>query len=180
MGQARSDWGAAKAHAPYVEDADWSELLEGNPEVLHRIIADAYDVVLRDEEKANGIKRSGRRPKPSQVPLGEVVGKVFPQQYSNLPFTKALEDLVSGRSQRQFARRVPCNQATLSKLLRGQYEPDMSMMERLALAGGQGPWYFREWRAQYVGALVTDALMSNPSTGVQAVRALRLLATKEG
>ena len=175
----RSDWGAARARAPYADTANWGELLEEHPEVLHRIIADAYDVVLREEEKTNGTRRLGRRPKPSQVPIGDVVGKVFPQQYSSLPFTKALEDLIGDRSQRQFSRNVPCHQGTLSKLLRGEYEPDMPMMERLAVAGGQGPWYFREWRAQYVGALVTDALMSNPSTGVQAVRALRLLVTKE-
>lgn len=174
--QVRSDWASARARVPYASNGNWALILEDNPEVLHRIIADAYDVVLREEERAAGVRRSGRRPKPSLVPLGDVVDKVFPQQYSHDPFPVALANLLEGHSQRAFAKRVPCHQATLSKLLNGQYEPDLPMMERIAEAAGEGPWYFLEWRAGYVGALVTDALTTSPSTAVQVIRGMRLLA----
>jgi hypothetical protein len=176
----KSDWEAARARVPYADQGEWPELLERHPEVLHRIVADAYDVFLREGDRANGVRRSsgGRRPKPSMVPVEDVLDSVFPRQYSTLPFPKALADLVGPQSQRQFSRKVPCNQATLSKLLNGAYLPDLPFMERLALAGGQGPWYFLEWRAGYVAALVRDALLASPSTGVQAVRAIRLMVRK--
>lgn len=176
--QVKSNWQRARERVPYADGGHWRDLLEENPEVLHRIIADAYDVVLREEEKANGARRSGRRPKPSQVPLGEVMEKIFPEQYSFEPFPRALVQLIGERSQRQFARQVPCDQATLSKLTRGHYIPSLPMMERLALAGGKGPWYFMEWRAGYIGALVADALTSSPSTCVQVIRGMRLLARR--
>lgn len=175
----KGDWGRVKTKVPYVDHGRWGDLLEENPDVLHRIIADAYDVVLRDRERQQGVKHSGRRFKPTQVPIDQVIQDVFPQQYSAKPFREALVDLMAGQSQTQFARKVPCNQATLSKLLRGTYAPDIAMMERIALAGGQGPWYFHEWRAAYVASLVEEALLESPSTGVQAVRALRVLGRRQ-
>jgi transcriptional regulator with XRE-family HTH domain len=178
VSRTKSDWDRALSHVPYADHARWPELLQANPEVLHRIIADAYDVVLREEEKLQGVRRSGRRPKPSMVPVTEVLSKVFPQQYSALPFREALAELIGGESQRQFAKRVPTTQATISRLLSGEFKPDLVMMERLATAAAQGPWYFLEWRAGYVGALVAEALVASPSTGVQAIRAIRLLARR--
>lgn len=176
MTRGRADWERARERVPYIEDEGWRELLASKPEALYRIIADTYDVVLRDRERAAGIKRTGRRPKPSQVPIDEVIAAVFPEQYSAAPFTVALARLLEGRSQRSFAPLVPCNQATLSRLLAGQLKPDIRMMERIAAAAGVQPWFFREWRADYVALLVREVLTERPEMGVAAMRALQSIA----
>lgn len=132
--------------------------------------------MLREREAAEGVKRSGRRPRPSRVPLDEVLSAVFPAQYSNEPFTSVMKSLLEGQSQRSFSQKVPCNQATLSRLLAGRLEPDMKMLERIAAAAEVPPWYFVEWRAFYVGSLITEVLLENPSMGVRSIRALQHLA----
>jgi hypothetical protein len=172
----RADWTRAREVVPYAEDGAWVDLLSSNPEALYRIIADSYDFVLREREVLEGKRRPGRRPRPSQVPIDEVIDAVFPKQYSNEPFVEALASLVDGRSQRAFSAEVPCNQATLSRLLSGQAKPDMAMMEGLARAGGVPPWYFREWRAEYLASLIREVMLESPSMSVQALRALQLKA----
>lgn len=174
--QTKSDWAKARSHVPWAEDDVWAERLAENPEALYRIIADSYDIALRDEEKLRGEQRSGRRPKPPQVPLDQVYAAVFPSQYSMDPFRETLEKLMDGRSQRAFARRVPCHQTTLSRLLSGALAPDLAMMERIASAAGVQPWYFVEWRAQFVASVVQSSLMANPNMSVNAIRGLRNMA----
>ena len=173
----KADWDAASAMVPYA-DGDWQGFLTENPEALYRIIADTYDVVLRERERANGVRRSGRRPKPSQVPIEEVYAAVFPPRYAMEPFIPALEALVGNESQRSFSRRVPCDQATLSRLLSGRLAPDLSMMERLAGAAGVKPWYFAEWRAAWVGGLIRDVLASRPDLSIKALQGLRAYAER--
>lgn len=176
MSRGKADWQAAQERVAWARDTDWAAQLESNQEALYRIIADAYDIALRDEEQARGVQRSGRRPKPPQVPLEQVYAAVFPQQYSMDPFREALYKVMDGRSQRAFAADVPCHQATLSRLLSGELSPDMAMMERIAAAAGVQPWFFLEWRAQFVGQVVTDALLTNPNLSVNAIRGLRAMA----
>lgn len=176
MSRGKADWNAARERVAWAQETDWASQLEGNQEALYRIIADAYDIALRDEEQARGVVRSGRRPKPPQVPLEQVYAAVFPQQYSMDPFRDALVKVMDGRSQRAFAADVPCHQATLSRLLSGELLPDTVMMERIAAAAGVQPWFFLEWRAQFVGRVVTDALLANPNLSVNAIRGLRAMA----
>ena len=162
-----------------MDDQDWVDRLGQNPEALYRIIADSYDFVLREREMAQGIKRSGRRPRPSRVSIDEVIEAVFPPQYSNAPFVDALRAVMDGHSQRSFSKRVPCDQATLSRLLAGQLKPDLPMLERIAQAGGVPPWYFREWRAEYVASLIREVLLADPAMSVGALRVLQTVAGGE-
>lgn len=172
------NWDRAKSKIPYLDDADWKQKLLENPDVLYRIIADSYDLILREREREDGVVRIGRRPKPSLVPIDEVIDSVFPSRYSNEPFVVALRHAMNGQSQRAFSQLVPCNQATMSRLLNGQLKPDITMLEQLAAAAEVPPWYFREWRAEYVGALVRDVLMEDPSMSYRAIKALEARAKK--
>lgn len=173
MAQERADWRGARRTVPYVDADEWADRMRENPEALLRLIADAYDFALREREAKAGVRRYGRRPKPDPVPLDEVYATAFPSQFSQLPFCGALERLMAGSSQRAFASRVPCHQATLSRLLTGRLVPDAAMMERLARAAGVQPWYFAEWRAQFVANVVETSLLSDPSMSITAIKGLR-------
>lgn len=173
MGRGKADWSGARSHVPWVDDEQWAARLADNPDTLYRIVADSYDVALRDEEARRGEQRSGRRPRPDLVPLEVVLDAVFPSRFSMDPFPVALEKVMDGRSQRAFSKEVPCHQTTLSRLLSGELEPDLSMMERVAKAGGVEPWFFLEWRAGFVARTVQRALLSDPNASVNAIRGLR-------
>lgn len=139
---------------------------------MGQIIGDIFDEVKAEEEKEAGVKRMGRRPRRT-ASLAEVYATVFPAPYTVDPFPEALIKLLNGRSQRAFAMKVPCNQSTLSRLISGEWKPDLIMLERIALAAKVAPAFFVEWRAMYVGQLITQVLTRHPNLGITHLRTVR-------
>jgi hypothetical protein len=144
---------------------------------MGRIIYDVYDEVISREERENGKRRIGRRPAREATSLAKVMAVVRPEEFTNEPLPIALKALMRGRSERAFARKVPISQSHLNRLLTASsYSPDaypMELLESLAEAGSVHPWHFPEWRAQFIGQLVTETLKENPALGITALRALR-------
>lgn len=155
---------------------EWMAFFSSAPglRAMGRIIYDIYDEVVSREERENGQKRIGRRPAREAVSLASVMAVVRPEEFSNDPLPLALRKLLRGRSQRQFARRVPISQPYLNRLLNGQHtDYDLDLIEQLAVAAEVPPWHFAEWRARFIGELITETLMSNPHMGITALRGLR-------
>jgi transcriptional regulator with XRE-family HTH domain len=141
---------------------------------MGRIIYDVYDEVVSREERENGKRRIGRRPAREATSLAKVMAVVRPEEFTNDPLPVALRKLLRGRSQRQFARRVPISQPYLNRLLSGAHTNyDLDLLESLADAAEVPPWHFAEWRARYIGQLIAETLASNPHMGITALRALR-------
>lgn len=144
---------------------------------MGRIVYDVYDEVISREEREAGKRRIGRRPAREATSLAKVMAVVRPDEFSNEALPVALRALLRGRSERAFAQKVPMSRTHFNRLLRPDvYDPGaypMELMEALATAASVGPWHFREWRAQYIGQLVTETLRTNPSMGITALRALR-------
>lgn len=144
---------------------------------MGRIIYDVYDETISREEREAGKRRIGRRPAREATSLAKVMAVVRPEEFSNEPLPIALKALMRGRTQRQFAVKVPISQTHLGRLLLPEtYSPDsypLELMEALAQAANVGPWHFREWRAQYIGSLITEVLLANPHLGITALRGLR-------
>ncbi len=140
---------------------------------LGKILYDIYDEVRSAEERNAGLRRIGRRPGRSAVPLDEVMQVVLPQEFTNDPLPKALARLLAGRSQRQFARRVPVSQPHLCRILSGERVPDLEQLERIAAAADVQPWYFIEWRARYISTLMGEVLAESPHLSITALRAMR-------
>jgi transcriptional regulator with XRE-family HTH domain len=140
---------------------------------MGRIIYDIYDEVISREERENGKRRIGRRPARDATTLARVMAVVKPEEFSNEPLPIALKALLRGRSQRQFAKTVPISQPYLNRLLAGHHKYDLDLLESLAEAANVPPWHFLEWRAMYIGELITTVLAENPHMGITALRALR-------
>jgi transcriptional regulator with XRE-family HTH domain len=141
---------------------------------MGRIIYDVYDEVVSREERENGKRRIGRRPAREATTLAKVMAIVKPEEFTNEPLPIALRQLLRGRSQRQFARKVPISQPYLNRLLAGKFVTiDLEMLENLADAAGVPAWHFPEWRAMYIGGLITEVLAEHPALGITALRALR-------
>ncbi len=140
---------------------------------MGRIIYDIYDEVVSREEREAGKRRIGRRPARDATSLAQVMAVVKPEEFSNEPLHIALRRLLRGRSQRQFAMRVPISQPHLNRLLAGPRSYNLELIESLADAAGVPPWHFAEWRALYIGGLITEVLANNPHMGITALRGLR-------
>lgn len=141
---------------------------------MGRILYDIYDEVVSREERENGKRRIGRRPAREATTLAGVMAVVKPEEFSNDPLPIALKKLLRGRSQRQFARKVPVSQPYLNRLLLGQHSRyDLELLEALADAAEVPPWHFPEWRALYISGLVQEVLLTQPHLGITALRGLR-------
>ncbi len=140
---------------------------------MGRILYDIYDELMSKEEREAGQRRIGRRPARSAVPLATLMTVVRPEEFSNEPLPQALTRLLRGRSQTMFARKVPCSQSHLSRILAGECPPDLDMIERLSAAAGVQPWHFPEWRAAYLSALIGEVLLESPHLGITAIKGVR-------
>lgn len=173
---AKANFDKAKAEYPTIDSMHVEEWVQffASPDGVYamgRIFGDIWEAVMTEEEKARGITRMGRRPR-RQGTLDEVMATVLPQQYTLEPFKVALRGLMGGRSTRAFAPQVPCHQATLVRLLNGDYKPDLAMMESIAKAAKIHPKYFVEYRAGVLAESVRVAMSRQPNLGLRAYRAL--------
>lgn len=154
-------------------EAEWVAVFDAHPDIMWAIVGDIYDAVKTEQEKDAGIRRMGRRPARQADSMDEVYATVFPQQYNMDPFPMAFAQLLQGRSQRAVAQRIPCDQATISRLLSGKKIPDLAMLERIADACRVPPHYFVEYRALLIGGMVTRVLLDQPTMGVTAMKKVR-------
>jgi transcriptional regulator with XRE-family HTH domain len=174
---ARADLEGARALYPSCEMGmgEWVTFFDSPPglQAMGKILYDIYDEVKSAEERKAGFRRIGRRPARAAVGLDDVMNVVLPTEFTNEPLRVALTKLIAGRSQRQFARKVPISQPHLSRILSGERVPSLEQIEQIASAVGVQPWYFAEWRAKYIGELITEALSRAPHLSITALRALR-------
>lgn len=138
-----------------------------------RIVYDIYDEVMSQKERAAGIRRVGRRPARSAVSLDEVFDTILPPDFNNEPLQVVLPRLIGSRGLKEIAEKAHMSRSHLSWILSGKRRPTLEGLEDLADVLGVQPWYFVEWRAQYLGALITEVLMSSPHLGTTVLRDLR-------
>lgn len=156
-----------------MDEREWLEVFSRNEDIMWAIVGDIYSAVKDEEARDAGVRRVGRRPARSSTSLEDVWSTVFPKQYTMDPFPEALGKLMGERSIRAFALKIPCHYSTLSRLRAGLVAPDMAMLESIAAAAKVSPSYFVEWRAMYVGALITRVLTEQPNMGITALRVIR-------
>lgn len=175
---ARADYVAAKQRFSSIEAATsdtWITFFDSPRgfNILGKLMGDAYGTVKDEEERQAGARRTGAsRRAPRSASLDEVFEAIFPDRYSIEPFPVAMEKLLAGRSQRAFAKTAKVHQMTLSRLMRGQYEPDIEMLEKLAKAAKVSPAFFLEWRAQYISSVLKTVFLKKPNLSIGALQLL--------
>lgn len=173
---AKADFEEAKRRFPSTQmgEAEWLAFFDTSDgmHALGRVLGDIYDFVKAEEEREAGIHRMGRRPRRDGS-LEDVYNTVFPQAYTMDPFREAMHKLLNGRSRRQFAPKIPMTQTMFNRLLRGDFEPDMTMLESIARASKVQPAFFVEWRAMFVSQQIDKVLRARPNVGVRAYQSIR-------
>lgn len=173
---ATADWERAKTQYPATGDdeAAWSALLTEEPDVMYAVIAYIVKVVKAVE----GPRKTGRRPGITGLSFDDVWDVLYPDRFTLEPLTVALVGLMAGKSQHQIAPMVPCNQATLSRVMSGRLIPDLALLRSLAVALHVPPTYFVEYRAGRVAQIVEAVLISQPTMSVTVLKNLAKTAKR--
>jgi hypothetical protein len=137
-----------------------------------RIIYDIFDEVKSQQERAAGIRRVGRRPARSAVNLEDVLTTILPPDFNNEPLPVVLPKLIGKRSHADVAAAANLSRSHITHLVRGR-TPTLEALEGLAQALGVQPWFFVEWRALYIGQLMTEVLIASPHLGTTVLKDMR-------
>lgn len=165
----------SKDYAQAVQRVDtWGQVLEAEPGIVHDLIQDIVKIV----QSRGDADRIGRRPAARAVGFDDLWKTLVPERFSGEDFPEALRALLGAESAREFAKRVPTSEATMSRFLAGKRTPTLSMMEALAIAGGVTPAYFREWRTVRLAELLRDALMRDPRIASSYAKRMSLASAR--
>lgn len=106
--------------------------------------------------------------------VGVGQGTYDPSDWTNDPFVEAFKRLQGDRTLMQLSRRTEIPKHRLQRLLTGKH-PTKLEMEAIARTFSKPPWYFREYRAKLITALVFEHMDQNPErTGAMVVASLVL------
>lgn len=155
---------------PSTEQLDWYAALKDDG-VFVRIIEDILRVSLADTT------RSGpRRPKVEREQAKYALRELFGQGHTTQPFDRAFGFVIGTNSLTQVARKTGISRSRVHRLLRGESEPDVADMEKIAAAYGRDPSYFVEYRAAVVAMILWERLNSEPELASVAYNKLKAAA----
>lgn len=141
----------------------WSEFLAENPDVLHRILGDLYQIASKE-----------LRENPT---LDDLWALVAPS-YSLQPFPQAFMAAAGKRSIRQIAGQLGIHHSILARYINEDVpivratDPvgSLARLEAIALTLKVHPAYFAEWRRLWVLAVIDSAMESQPNLSVGIYR----------
>jgi hypothetical protein len=157
-------------HFPSTVTLDWRKALS-LPETLPHILRD----ILRLDQADPG--RSGPRPAPDYRKGLKTIRQMVGEDYSTLPFHQAFEVLARGYSVRHLARKTQLSSSAIQRYLQGDRQPGLDEMARIARAFGKQPWYFAEYRLDFIMTSIGSKLETAPDATVVLYKKLLAQAT---
>jgi transcriptional regulator with XRE-family HTH domain len=136
---------------PELNEINWSEVINKNPDVLEGIVGDV-------------VKVDGKRRKVSRQDGTRRLNQVYEQDFSERPFQDSFRIICGKDSLRTTAAKTGISYSHVFHLKSGNATPTIEMMENIAIAYNREPSYFLEYRIHFVLASMTDFLMKNPET----------------
>lgn len=138
--------------------AGWEVLFEHQPDIIHAILAD----VVKHSNAQPG--KVGQRPTPREETVPDIIHLVRMEQ-NNDPLEIELPRImkVRGLSERKLQERLSISRRTLQRLIEGDYDPPLSVLEELSDALSVSPSHWVEYRAKIVLAAVVTVFLQQPS-----------------
>lgn len=152
---------------PAVVDTDWKALFSQDVGLMGKLV---NDILKADPADAN---RPGKRPSLDTKEAAERYRKVFGGDYTIEPFDVAFKILAGDRSIRHVAHNVGLDKSMVHDLLRGNIEPRMDIIEKVAAGFKKHPSYFVEYRVGYITGVLSQQLYSNPESSVVIYKRLK-------
>lgn len=162
-----ADLANAKRQFRFRSDAEWIELFDRAPHVIHALLGDMFRETVAERERENGKARIGRRPKAIDGSLDELYEMISPR-YSMEPFGEAVRELIDRESSlRAFAAKARIHHHTITRMIRGEMALDRFRLEAIAKAGHVRPAFFTEYREMVILEAVRAMLAARPNVGIR-------------
>lgn len=149
-----------KQQFPSVESLDWEKVFRADPTIMGNILNDIIKVQVAPKG------RPGKRPALEKEQAREVLKQYRGEDYTLLPFPKAVTRLKGKLSVRQFARKVSMSPTYAYNLMTGYKEPTVVDMQIVADAYGKEPSFFYEYRVAYIAALMAERVDYAPESSI--------------
>ena len=138
-----------KEEMPALQEINWSEIINKNPDVLEGIVGGV-------------IKVGGKRRKISRQDGARRLNQVYEQDFSEKPFCESFSIICGKDSLRTTAAKTGISYSHVFQLKSGNATPTIRMMEDIAIAYNREPSYFLEYRIHFVLESMSSFLMKNP------------------
>jgi transcriptional regulator with XRE-family HTH domain len=114
--------------------------------------------------------RIGQRPMPREAEI-DFEGLLYGDD-NNLPLVEILPKLMNQRgvSERALVKQLYMARTQFQRLLRGEYEPDVSEIKQIAAALGVAPVYFVEYRQIMATAAFVSLITERPGIATMLYR----------
>lgn len=149
-----------KTQFPAVQRLDWEKVFRADPTIMGNILND----IIKVEVAPKG--RPGKRPALDKEQARQVLKRYQGEDYTLLPFPKAVHRLKGTTSVRQFARKVSMSPSYAYNLMTGYKEPTVEDMQLVAQAYGKHPSYFYEYRVAFITGLMAERVDYAPESSI--------------
>jgi transcriptional regulator with XRE-family HTH domain len=156
----RDRYEVIRTQFPSVEALNWERVFRADPTIMGNILND----IIKVEVAPKG--RPGKRPALDKEQAREILKRYQGEDYTLLPFAKAVTRLKNQASVRQFARKVSMSPTYAYKLMMGYKEPTIEDMQLVASAYGKNPSYFYEYRVAYITAAMAERVDYAPESSI--------------
>ena len=149
-----------KKQFPPVENLSWEKVFRSDPTIMGNLLND----IIKVDVAPPG--RPGKRPALDKEKAREVLARYQGEDYTLLPFAKALNRLKNTLSVRQLARKVSMSPSYCYNLMSGYKDPSIEDMQLVAGAFDKHPSYFYEYRVAFVSALMAERIDYAPESSI--------------
>jgi len=160
---------------PETVQIDWHDALR-DTDTFGRLLRG----ILKDDQALS--QRSGPGPR-SDLDVDRARHRLrqwLGDDFSYEPFLPTLKMLVGGRSIRRIAHKTGIHYSMVFKMLNGEREPDIYLMEKIAAAFDKHPSFFLEWRVAFVVGALAKFMERSPESSVAAYQRIRKEMRRDG
>lgn len=139
----------------------WVATFSERPDAMHALLAD----FIKQAHAQPG--RIGQRPMPREEQV-DLQGLLYGEQ-NDLPMLEVLPGLVT-MSERMMCARIHMSRTQWQRLLRGEYDPDVNEIRKIAEALKKPPTFFVEYRKAMVVAALINLIDERPGIATSLYR----------
>jgi plasmid maintenance system antidote protein VapI len=145
---------------PSTASLDWYEVFRSDPTVMGKMVS---DIIKISETQSSG---PGKRPALDPKFAAEKYKQLSGQDYSSLPFKETFNFMKKDYSVRHLARKTSLDKSMVQRLLKGEVDPSVEIMEKIAKGFGKKPSFFLEYRIYYVLGMLHEAMLEYPDFSI--------------
>lgn len=146
---------------PSTTRVDWEKAFR-DVDLWGRVIRD----IMRVDQASETHTGPGPRPVLDEASSYDRLRQLMGEDYSYAPFQETFQILAGNRSLRNLASKIGISYGMVNRLLKGDREPDLWLLEQIAKVFNKEPSFFVEYRTAFILGALGDQLDKSPETSV--------------